>query len=65
VELTKECGCFTRSGMQRPQSSPSREEARQKAEAMMATIKATFCKRHRFTLEEDEEGFVIRVEAID
>ena len=61
INFTKECGCFTRSGMENNQCFSSKEEARVKAEAMIFEAKNAFCEKHNFELCESENGFTVNV----
>ena len=61
INFTKECGCFTRSGMVNNQSFSSKEEAKAKAEAMIFEAKNAFCEKHCFELSENDNGFTVNV----
>lgn len=59
VEVTKQCGCFTKSGVATAYSYGSLEEAQKKAEALVSEFNENFCGKHKFKLE--NSGSIIKI----
>ncbi|MEF3191412.1 MAG: hypothetical protein K6347_02525 [Campylobacterales bacterium] len=59
VEIVKQCGCFTRRGMQPVYEYATKEEARREAEKLAAKMNEEFCGKHKFCVEEAGGDFRI------
>lgn len=60
--VDKQCGCFKKSGLLEEQQFNTKEEALQEAIAMCEDMNDTFCQKHNFTVVEDNENVVIKME---
>ena len=62
VDIEKHCGCVKKSGMQFPKSFDTREKAEYEALELANVMNATFCKKHRFFVNKEDNKFIIMVE---
>lgn len=62
IIVEKECGCFKREGYQNNIVCESKEEALTKALEMTEDMNETFCKKHCFSVVEDGENIVIKMD---
>lgn len=60
--VEKQCGCFKKSDFLAEQQFESKDEALQEAVAMCEDMNETFCQKHNFTVVEDGENIVIKME---
>jgi hypothetical protein len=51
VEVVKQCGCFTKSGLSSEYSYDSLAEASKKAEELAKQFNDDFCGKHKFKVE--------------
>ncbi len=61
IMLDKECGCFRRSDMQNNITLDSKDEALEKALEMVNSMNNDFCNKHKFSLEEAGQTFLIKM----
>ena len=59
VNVDKECGCFSRSGLQNNASFSSNDDALMNANSMVKQMNENFCGKHNFSLKEDGKTFQI------
>ncbi len=62
VKMEKECGCFKRSGMESTKTFENRDDAMQEAIEWSEEMSETFCKKHNFTVIEEGNDLIIKVE---
>ena len=62
VRIEKECGCFKRSGMPSVKTFETKEAALAEAEAWAEEMNETFCRKHNFTVVEEGNDLLIKVE---
>ena len=62
VDVEKQCGCIKKSNMQFPKTFDSREKAEYEALELANQMNATFCKKHRFFVNKEDNKFTIMVE---
>ncbi len=60
--VEKQCGCFKKSDFVAEQKFASKDEALQEAIAMCEDMNDTFCQKHNFTVVEEGENIVIKME---
>ena len=53
VEVKKQCGCFTKSGLDSEYSCGTHEEAMAKAHDLVKQFNEDFCSKHKFKTEVD------------
>lgn len=61
IIIDKECGCFRRSDMQNNVTVDSKDEALERALEMVNTMNNDFCEKHKFSLEEAGDKFLIKM----
>lgn len=61
IIVDRECGCFKRSDMNNNVEFDSKEDALTTALEMVSTMNDDFCAKHKFTLEEVAETFMIKM----
>ena len=61
IIIDRECGCFRRSDMQNNVALDSKDEALEKALEMVNTMNNDFCDKHKFSLEEAGDTFLIKM----
>lgn len=61
VRMEKECGCFKKSSFKAIQEFASKEEALKEAVAMCEDMNETFCQKHIFSIEENNDELIIKV----
>ena len=59
--IDRECGCFRRSDMQNNVALDSKDEALERALEMVNTMNNDFCDKHKFSLEEAGDTFLIKM----
>lgn len=59
IVVERECGCFKRSDLENNVSVSSKDEALEKSLAIVDTMNKKFCKKHTFSLVEQENNFLI------
>lgn len=62
VKMEKQCGCFKRSDMKEEQTFETKEEALQEALAMCEDMNETFCQKHNFSVVEEGDTMLIKME---
>jgi hypothetical protein len=62
VKMEKQCGCFKRSDFKEEQTFESKEEALKEALAMCEDMNETFCQKHNFSVVEDGDAMIIKME---
>ncbi len=62
VKMEKQCGCFKRSDFQEEQTFETKEEALKEALAMCEDMNETFCQKHNFSVVEDGDILMIKVD---
>lgn len=62
VHIEKECGCFKKSNYVNEQKYTSKNDALLHANLMKNYMNQNFCKKHLFSLEEQENEVIIKVE---
>ncbi|MDD2697862.1 MAG: hypothetical protein PHF17_03570 [Arcobacteraceae bacterium] len=62
VKMEKQCGCFKKSDFQDEQTFETKEEALKEALAMCEDMNDTFCQKHNFTVFEDGDTMMIKVD---
>lgn len=62
VTIAKECGCFKRSDFQNNVTFSNKDEALIEATEWAKEMNDTFCKKHRFSVMEEGDNFVVAVE---
>ncbi len=62
VKMEKECGCFKRSGMESVKTFENKDDAMVEAQELAAEMNETFCQKHNFTIVEEGNDLVIKVE---
>ncbi len=62
VKMEKQCGCFKKSDFQAEQTFTTKEEALKEALAMCEDMNETFCQKHNFTVEDNGDELLIKVE---
>ncbi len=59
IIVERQCGCFKRSDMEAIISMDSKDEALLKSIEMKDTMNNDFCDKHTFTVEEEDNTFII------
>lgn len=59
IEILKQCGCFTRRGMQGEYHYATREEADKKAQNLLTEMNEEFCGKHKFEIKIVDSTFQI------
>ena len=62
VKIEKECGCFKRSGMESSKIFGNKDDAMIEAKAWAEEMNETFCQKHNFTVAEEGNDLIIKVE---
>lgn len=62
VNIEKQCSCFKKSDIILPKKFDSKEKAELEALKLVNHMNATFCKKHRFFVTEENQELTIRVE---
>jgi hypothetical protein len=62
VKMEKQCGCFKKSDFKEEQTFASKEEALKEALAMCEDMNETFCQKHNFTVVENGDELMIKVD---
>lgn len=62
VKMEKECGCFKRSGMESTKTFGNKDDALIEAKAWAEEMNETFCQKHNFTIAEEGNDLIIKVE---
>lgn len=62
VKVEKECGCFKRSGMESVKTFHTKDDAMTEAKAWAEEMNETFCQKHNFTIAEEGNELIIKVE---
>jgi hypothetical protein len=62
VKMEKQCGCFKKSDFQEEQTFETKEEALKEALAMCEDMNETFCQKHNFSVVEDGDILMIKVD---
>jgi len=62
ITVEKECGCFQKSDFSNYQKVASKDDALIEAQEMVGHMNENFCQKHAFTLLEEGENFMIRVD---
>lgn len=61
IVVDRECGCFRRSTLENNQKVESKDEALEKSLEMVEIMNENFCSKHKFSLEENGDTFVIKM----
>lgn len=59
IIVEKECGCFRRSDLEAKITLDSKDEALLKSIEMRDIMNDKFCDKHRFSIKEEENTFII------
>ena len=59
VKIENPCNCFNKSGFAQSSEFDSKETAKDEADYMMRIMYSTFCQKHLFSVEENNESFTI------
>ena len=62
VRMEKECGCFKRSGMESVKTFENKDDAMVEAKAWCEEMNETFCQKHNFSVLEEGNDLLIKVE---
>jgi hypothetical protein len=62
VKMEKECGCFKRSGMKSIKTFDNKDDAMIEAKDWTEEMNETFCKKHTFSIVEEGNDLIIKVE---
>lgn len=62
ISIEKECGCFKKEEIKLPPPAKTLEQAEMAAFKLANHMNATWCKKHRFYVTQDEGSLTIRVE---
>lgn len=62
LKMEKQCGCFKKSDFQDEQTFETKEEALKEALAMCEDMNETFCQKHNFTVVENGDEMIIKVD---
>ena len=62
LKMEKQCGCFKKSDFKEEQTFASKEEALKDALAMCEDMNETFCQKHNFTVVENGDELMIKVD---
>lgn len=62
VKIEKECGCFKRSGMEGVKTFDNKDDALIEAQEWASEMNETFCQKHNFSIVEDGNDLIIKVE---
>ena len=62
VKIEKECGCFKRSGMDSVKSFENKDDAMVEAQEWAAEMNETFCQKHNFSVVEEGDVMMIKVD---
>ncbi|MBV5320269.1 MAG: hypothetical protein JZU62_01165 [Sulfuricurvum sp.] len=62
VKMEKECGCFKRSGMESVKTFGNKDDAMVEAKEWVEEMNETFCQKHNFTIVEEGNDLIIKVE---
>lgn len=62
VKIEKECGCFKRSGMESVKTFDNKDDALIEAQEWASEMNETFCQKHNFSIVEEENDLIIKVE---
>ncbi|DAB37383.1 MAG: hypothetical protein A2552_01105 [Sulfuricurvum sp. RIFOXYD2_FULL_44_160] len=62
VKMEKECGCFKRSGMESIKTFENKDDAMIEAAQWAEEMNETFCQKHNFTIIEEGNDLIIKVE---
>lgn len=65
VKVQNACRCFLKSGFTELSEYASQEEAKKEAEYMIGIMKANFCQKHEFALNEQFGDFTIFIKPRD
>jgi len=61
VNLSKECGCVKKNGYGGTREYDSKDDALEEAQQLVQDMNEKFCKKHRFSLIEQGNDFLIQV----
>lgn len=59
IEIIKQCGCFTRRGMNATYTFKTEEEATTKATSLCKEMNEEFCGKHHFEIRTENTTFKI------
>ena len=59
VKVENVCRCFLKSGFSEAQEFTTKEDAKKEAEYMIGIMKANFCQKHEFAINEQFGDFTI------
>lgn len=59
VKVQNVCKCFLKSGMSETQEFEDKDEAKDEAESMLASMQSNFCKKHEFSINEQFGDYTI------
>jgi len=61
IIVDRECGCFRRSELENNQEIESKDEALEKSLEMVEIMNESYCQKHKFSLEEVGDTFLIKM----
>ena len=59
--MEKQCGCFKKSDFQAEQIFETKEEALSIAKDMCEDMNKTFCQKHSFSFEQNDNTIIIKM----
>lgn len=62
VTMEKQCGCFKRSDFSPVQSFENKDDALIQAQEMASDMNETFCQKHRFSVTEEGQNFLVTMD---
>jgi len=60
--MEKECGCFKKSSYESKQTFSTNKEALEVAQNMCADMNQNFCQKHKFTIQNNDNEIIIKME---
>ena len=62
VNIEKQCGCYKNDHLDLPRAYDSQEQAELEGLRLVNHMNTNYCKKHRFHLSIEEDGFLIKVD---
>ena len=59
VKVQNPCKCFLKSGLAENSEFESKDDAKNEAESMLEHMKAKFCKKHEFSINEQFGDYTV------
>ena len=61
LKMEKQCGCFKKSSYEAEKTFDTKEEAIEEAKNMCEDMNESFCQKHKFKFEENEDEIIIKM----